>query len=260
MPARTAIYANGVDLCDTYGMVITSAPGLWDSFVLQDQSVAIPRRMGELQTSADPVVPAREFTLAYAMRASSVAARIANEDAIAQLLYGSLVEIVRVDLATRARYGRVQRYTMMPTGAAFVSPEAKGEIVVRCLDPLAYELALTTIAFGSTRTALPSGTTPFSPRTLIANATAGSLVNFTLTQRSPAGDVVATMGLTGTLLTGEYLDIDHALMSIAKVDASGTRTSARSWLTSGTYFVFRPGDTIEVDKGSGSALYWKSYF
>lgn len=258
--ANTAITVDGVDICADYNMQLHSAPGLWNSLAGQDESIAIPRRAGELLTAADPVIGARDFTLEFMKRATSVAQRIADEDALGALCYGRVVELIRSDLVARARYGRVQQLEISPRGAQLAALVSAITIHVRCHDPLAYEIAPTTIAFGTTRTAIPAGNTPFAPRTLIANPTASTLTNFTLTQRNAGGDVVATMVLTGGLLTGEYLDLDHALMTINKVNASGTRSSARSWLTSGTYLTLRPGDQLEVDKGSGIAVYNKAYF
>lgn len=257
---RTAINVNGVDVCETYSMVVTEAPGLWDGFALQDQAVQIPRRIGAIVTDPDPVVPAREFTVRMVMRATTMATRIANEVALNQLCFGSLCEFVRVDATTLARYGRVQRLAIAPTGPEFIATSSKIEMVVKCFDPLAYELNPSNYAFLTTRTAIPGGNTAFSPRTVISNTTAGDLTNFTIIHRGPNGTAIATMVLTGTLATGEMLDVDHGAQQIAKISATNVRTSARSWLTSGTYFVMRNGDTLEVDKGVGLATYWKSYY
>lgn len=257
--ARTMISANGKSLAD-YGFHVTAAPNLWDGFSVQDIAVQIPRRMGELITSIDPKVPGRDFTIEGLLVAATATARIAQEDALNLALYGSLLEITRIDLTSRARYGRAQQVVIAPVAPEFRALQSRVTIRVRCADPLAYDLTPTVIAFTTTPTTIPLGTTPLAPRILIANATAGTLTNFVLTQRTAELTSIATMTLTGALLTGEYLDVDHGLMSINKVDGSGVRTSARSWFTAGSYFVLRPGDTLEVDKGSGSALYYKSYF
>lgn len=257
--ARTMISVNGKSLAD-YGAHVTAAPGLWDGFSAQDVAVQIPRRMGELITATDPIVPAREFTIEGLLVAASLSARLSAQDSMNAALYGSTLEIVGVDQTTRARYGRAQRLTFAPVAPEFRAKEAKFTIAIRCADPLAYELSPTIVSFTTTRTTIPIGTTPLGPRIIIANATAGTLTNFVLTQRSADGTSIATMTLTGSLLTGEYLDVDHGLMAINKVDGSGVRTSARSWFTAGSYFVIRSGDTLEVDKGQGSALYYKSYF
>ena len=256
--ARTMISASGQSLAD-FGFTVTAAPKLWDGFTLQDSAVQIPRRMGELITSTDPRVPARDFTIEGVLAAATAAARIAQEDALNLALYGSTIELTRVDLPTRARYGRVQMLSIAPVEPEFLATESRVKIHVRCADPLAYELTPTVIAFTTTAPPIPLGTAPLAPRILLANATAGTLSNFIIAQRSADGTSIATMTLTGSLLTGEYLDVDHGLMAINKVDGSGVRTSARSWFTAGSYFVLRAGDTLEVDKGSGSALYYKSY-
>lgn len=256
--ARTMISTNGKSLAD-FGFTVTAAPNLWDGFTLQDLAVQIPRRMGELLTSVDPRMSGRDFTIEGVLAAATAAARIAQEDALNAALYGSTIELTRVDLPSRARYGRVQQLTIAPVAPEFIAKQSRVTIRVRCADPLAYELTPTVIAFTTTATTIPLGTAPLAPRILLANATAGTLSNFVITQRSADGTSIATMTLTGSLLTGEYLDVDHGLMAINKFDGSAVRTSARSWFTAGSYFVLRAGDTLEVDKGSGSALYYKSY-
>lgn len=256
---NTSITIDGVDVCADYSCQVSELEGLWAGYEAQHQSLHVPRRMGELLTAADPVVAPRDGKIKLLMRATSVAQRLANEDAIAALGYGSTVEIIRSDLTTRALYGRLTQCFPVPRGARLAALVSDITIGVRCLDPLAYEVGLSTYGFGSTRTAMPGGNTPWSPRTIISNTTGAGLTNFTLTQRNAAGDVVATMVLTGTLASGDELHVEHALMSILK-KVSNVFSTARSWLTSGTYFVLRPGDTLEVDKGSGSAFYWKSYF
>jgi hypothetical protein len=132
-------------------------------------------------------------------------------------------------------------------------------LVFLCPDPLSYATSLSTVSFGATPTSMPLGTAATSPRTFIANATAGTLTDFTLTQYDASGNVLATMVLTGALLTGESLDIDHAGQEVTHIDASAVRTSARSWLTSGTYFVMHNGDQLGVNQGSGLAQYLKAY-
>jgi hypothetical protein len=257
--AAGVLFINGRDVT-TVGFALMEAPtqgGVARTYA----TAAIPGRMGSVLTQADPLVAPRTLTFKglIGTPVSTLATLDAAIDTIKAWCAAGLVEIRHVYNTTKLWYGYLaddtgiqQQELTVLDGYAYIT------LTFLCPDPLAYALSMSTVSFGAAGTTLPLSTAALSPRTFITNATAAPLVNFTLTQTDAAGNVIATMTLTGSLATGEQLDIDHAAMSIWKMDAAGVRTSARSWFTAGTYFTLHAGDRLKVNQGSGLAQYWKA--
>jgi len=118
-----------------------------------------------------------------------------------------------------------------------------------------YYAAGNVVSFVDTGAASTAGTPP------TINTALPSVTNPVLTYRNSGGDVVQAMTFTGTLAAGESLDVNCLLMQINRTSAAGGRTSARSWLTAGTYFSVRSSDghqpnavypTLEVSATGGT--------
>ena len=258
--AAGMLYLNGLD-CETVGFSLMEAPvigGVNRTF----HAVTIPRRAGQVVTQVDPDIAPRTLTIKgrIGSAASTYATLDASIDAIRAAIGAGLVEIKHVYNTAKAWYGYLasdaaiqQEVLTLLDGYALLT------VTFVCFDPYAYAVTPSIVGFNATATAIPLGTQPISPKTIISNVTGGTLTNFTLTQRNAAGTTVQSLVLTGSLLTMERLEIDHLLCQINKYDASNVKTSARSWRTSGDYFVLHAGDTLDVDKGTGQALYWKAY-
>jgi hypothetical protein len=237
------IFVDGTDL-STLGFVMSESADLWNGFTLTDQLVELPGVMGAQLTSADARVPAREMTLDGVILAASAAARLAEEDQLNALLFGRTIEVRRIDLTARARYGRVQSVLLQPTAPGFLAKGGKCQLKLTCPDPLAYALGdlAAPISFGSTPVPIPLGSAPCAPRILITNTTGGTVSSRVLSVLTAGGELVGSMTLTGALLVGESLDIDHAEQLITKVTTAGVRSSARAWITAGGWLVLRPSD------------------
>lgn len=243
MGARTMLFLDGVDL-GALGFVQSRSSDLWNGFALADQLVELPGVMGGLLTSADARVPVRESTIEFTLLAGSVAARLAAEDQLNAFLFGRTIEVRRVDLTTRVRYGRVQSLAIEPSAPRYLARDSAGQLKLLFPDPLAYTLGdlAAPIAFGSASVPIPTGSAPCAPRLILTNTTGGTVSSRVVSALNAAGDVVASMTLTGALLAGESLDVDHAEQLITHVTAAGVRTSARSWFTAGSWLVLRPSD------------------
>lgn len=242
MGARTMHYVDGVDL-STLGFVMRASPDLWNGFQLTDSLLELPGVMGAMLTSPDARVPVREATIEGTILAGSVAARLAFEGQLNAFFYGRTLELRQVDTITLARYARVQQLLLQPAEPSFLAKGGKCQIKVIFPDPLCYTLGdlASPIAFGSTAVAIPMGSAPCAPRLLITNTTGGTVSSRVVTMLTAGGDAVATMTLTGALLSGESLDVDNAEQVIAKVTTAGVRSEARSWMT-GRWLVLRPSD------------------
>ena len=243
MNARTTLILDGVDL-GTLGIVQSGSDDLWDGFSVTDRVIDLPGRIGAMLTSGDGRVPARQATITIAILADSVAARLAVEDQLNALLFGRTIEVRQVDRATRARYGRVQRVRIKPPPPRYLARDSEGTLEIVFPDPLAYTLGdlASPIAFGSTPVAVPTGSAACAPRTLITNTTGATVSSRVLSVLNAAGDPVFSMTLTGALLSGESLDVDHAEQEITKVTTAGVRSSGRAFFTAGRYLVLRPSD------------------
>lgn len=242
MGARTMHYVDGVDL-STLGFVQSGSGGLWNGFQLTDSLLELPGVIGAMLTSPDGRVPQREATIEGKILADSLMARLAYEDQLNAWLYGRTLEMRMVDRITVARYGRVQGVLFDPPAPRYLARDTDCQIKVLFPDPLAYTLGdlASPIAFGSAAVAIPTGSAPCAPRLLITNTTGGTVSSRVVSVLTAGGDTVATMTLTGALLSGESLDADNAEQVIAKVTTAGVRSEARSWMT-GRWLVLRPSD------------------
>lgn len=118
-------------------------------------------------------------------------------------------------------------------------------------------------ALSTSRLSCPLGTAPSKP--VIVLSTGGSataVVNPVITIRDAGGNVVQTMGFTGSIAQNDFWRIDAFRAQVTKSVAGTTSDGASLW-TSGDYPVLRPADgwfessawsTIELSSSSGTAV------
>jgi len=269
------LYLNRYDV-ESIGFSLMETPdlgGVRGSF----PTVDIPGRIGAALGSYDMTIAPRTVTIRGLVGSSNAAYTtvMALLDAIKSICGQGLVEITHAYDVTRSWYGYLQDSSMMQAAVPTVTD---GFAVITldflCPDPLAYTLADggSPIAFGLTRVAMPIGTAPVAPRTLITNTTPATISSRIITYRNASGRVIQTMTLAGNLLSGESIDVDHAEMIIALFAVDGTRTggaTARAYFTAGGYIVMRPRDgdalslvypTLELNTAeTAQAFYQRSW-
>lgn len=268
MSASTVVWIDGINLASTFGLHLQRVSGN-DSLVVQaDRTVNVPGLRGAVLAATDPDVATRELVLEGNLVASSAAARETSLAALKALCGPGQHEVVFYGTSTRAYYGRVQAIEASPFPMQFLQAALGVTIRILCLDPLAHDLDLSVISFGSVLTAMPLGTGPSAPVLHIVGGIGGA-VNPTITYANAGGDTIWTMALTGTIAAGDHVRIDCALQNLTK-SVSGVIGDARSWLTSAPprYIVLRPEDgdysascwpQLKVSAGSGYAIYNRTW-
>lgn len=254
---------NGTDLA-SLGLEITEAPDWLDAPKWSQDLATIPGRVGGV-FSGPVKVGARDLGLVGVLRAATLSARRTAEDAIKDLLAGTVA--LQVDDGVnpvREIRGVCYQSTFRALGHPLV-PLVHGAVslALTCPDGMWRDPAVRVIGFGASATALPLGTGPSTPIVRLF----GAATNPTLTYRAASGVVVATMAFTATLGASDYLEIDASRATITRSTA-GVVTNGMSLLTSGSFFALDPRDgsygasswpTLEVSAGTGEAIYVRQW-
>jgi hypothetical protein len=262
MATTDVVYVNGRDI-DDLGLVVLEYGDRWAG-PSYDRGAAQPfGSLGSWPASEATVAP-KVIRLQTALEGVTRANRQASIDNIRNHFRG-LLEVKFGDSEDRVIYGIVEASPGSGrwTGLGEIKADVALEFNIVCYNPLFWDTTGSIIAFGSTRVEVPVGSAPSGGIIYLM----GAATNPTITYRNHDGDSVETMGFTVTLGATEYLEINLDTLSIVKV-SSGTRTDGDALLTSGWFFSVDPADgdventsypTLEVDQGSATINYWKTY-
>lgn len=181
----------------------------------------------------------RTLTLVLDLRPALVSLRPALIDALTRRLSG-VVEIVRSDAPDRAWWGELVGADAEVPAGNLVNPLTLLTLTFRLPDPRRFDRETIPRALSATPVACPVGTGVSAPVIRLFGA-ATPVVNPSVVLRSPAGQELARLPLTGSLGSNTWLDIDTTSQWLHLV-SSGTRTVALSWLGVGTWPLLDPQD------------------
>lgn len=175
---------------------------------------------------------ARSITLTIDVRPALMTHRPGVLDAITRRLAGVL-EIVRDDAPDRAWYGVLQSTKADVPAGNLVNPLTILDLTFLVPDPRRIDRETQLRTLSATPVACPTGTGASAPRVRLFGA-ATPVVNPSIVLRSPGGEILSTLSLTGSLGANTWLDVDCATEWL-HLWSSGTRTSALAWLAGGAF-------------------------
>jgi phage-related protein len=205
------------------------------------------------------------------VRSTAPVDRAATIDNLARRLKGLLL-LRTDDQPDREVYCTCSNIEVALYSGAYALGTVSVTITLRAIDPTRYEREARIYALTTARTVLPVGTVPSAPVVYVYGANP-SVTDPQLILRNASGDEIQRLTLTGTLATNDALVVDCARQTIALYVAGVLQTginSGNAWLTSGTFPVLDPEDTLdgdlltlELDAASGTptglALYRRGF-
>ncbi len=242
---------NSVDVA-SYGYTIWDLPDNWDAPSQSYDEVTIPGQDGNIETTVEPVLAPRDFTITGSLAGASASAFESAFDTLKLALYGSTLTLIGGNQSTRQRTGR---FSSMTSSLYALMAAGRVDIKVHCRNPLAYDTSTTT-ATGSVNTDIACALGTYKSRPVI---TLTGATNPSLTYKNSGGSSVATLSITGT----GTIVIDCSLRTVT---IGGVRTD--SALTGGDFFALNPQDgvyatstwpTVRSNSGSVSIAYSKAY-
>ena len=266
--ASGGMTVNGTDL-ETLGVTVRSATGRRDGLSFGDPERPTPRSMGRLLPKRRGEATPRVIDVRGHQVGTDLADLRKNLRDLRALLTGGYqsgdpLEVSFADDPNRIFYALLDRMRPRALDPALTSPKQQLEIRLRCDDPLLYDASLSTVDFSTGQPDVPLGSGPSAPIITLT----GPATDPTVTFRDSSGSVVATIGLTVTLASGEKAIIDCRKHYVT--DPSDTN-HLNDWWTSGQFFEMDgsahgggedgPYPTLEVDVSVGSAIaeYRKSW-
>jgi hypothetical protein len=175
---------------------------------------------------------ARTLILSVDVRPAAITNRPAVLDALTRRLAGVL-EIVRDDAPQRAWYGVLQQVTAEMPAGNLVNPLTVLDLTFAVPDPRRVDRDTQLRALSATPVACPTGTGTSAPTVRLFGAST-AVVDPVVVLRSPGGETLSTLTLTGSLGSNTWLDIDCASEWLYLYTA-GTRTNALAWLAGGAF-------------------------
>jgi phage-related protein len=245
---------NGVDI-KSVGFKLREPRGVWDLPSYAKDTTTIPGKPGQVAPESSTVkISSRMVDLVGTLVGSTRADFLSKLDQMKALITKTPLVVVLAEQPTRQYVARPLGAGMTPTGPVLLQRQQEFTITMVCDDPYARDTTDQVVAFGAA-TPIPLGTAPSGGVITITGGT-----NPTITYRDSAGNVVQTMGFTGTG-SPLVIDLDQFLASVGGVNAIDK-------LTSGSFIELSPLDgdyatsawpTLEVDSGTGSITYRRAY-
>lgn len=234
------VWINDVDLGD-YGFVLGQNPAHANTPDLSDASAPLLGQLGPTWLGEPSQAAARKFLVAGHLLTASQAVLLANLDALKALAGAGAVRLRFADRPTQ-EFRDARLVSFAPTARAAILSALASDLAIsfECVDPLRYDVQPLGVAVSTARAALPIGTAASFPVITIHGGGA-SLTNPVLTYRNASGDIVTTMGFTGTLGANDFLIIDAVRCQVTK-SVAGVQSDALSWWTSGDFPVVRGAD------------------
>lgn len=254
------VYVNDIDVESITGVTIANMEQWASGIRFARPGIGVPGRVGQIVAAGQATAEPRVVTLALLITAATVAARDAVLTSVMDLFHG-IVELRFGDAPDKVIEGVLSSESVAGAAGrwAFAFPDLLLTLEIICHDPSKRDRYVQSAAFGASAIAIPLGTLASVGTILIM----GAATNPVLTYRSGSGLSVQTMSFTATLTTAEYLEIDLARETVARV-SSGTRVVNLALWTAGDFPVLDPADgaaTLEVTPGSAILYHhrrWRS--
>lgn len=269
----TSVYVGGVDL-SSLGFVCARVAGALAPAVERPPTAVAPGRFGERVTGAAATVPPRRITLTGTVLASSAAA---YDTAVRDLLAacagaasGPTSAAVTLTLAPAVGVAPAVQYTAYLTGATSAErdgiylPGGPVTLVFECPDPIAVDVAETSVALSTSIVRCALGTVRSNPVLSLA----GPFTARSVTLTDGAGATRGTLTITApgsTVLTGHTVEVDTDAETVTHVHG-GARDPHAAWLTAGDFFWLDPQHVaggvnpgLALGAGTGSVTYRKAY-
>lgn len=242
------------------GLTLEEGGPIQPALRLTRESQSMPGRVGGLPAPYANIED-RIFRFVSRVRTSSVAARIAVMDGLADALRGQ-VEIRDVQSPDRVTRGTVQIFEAQMPSPAFVNNTP--QVVVEIRTPSArWDTSSSSRVLSTTPVQIPCGTLPHRGRIFLTGVAAGAIsTEVRFKYRGISGALLKELVVLPSLASGEYAIIDLDAQQIQKVTTSNVYSDVESWITSGDYLTISPRDgnrsmgvwpTLEIT--AGAALY-----
>lgn len=193
----------------------------------------------------------RQVPIACFLPSATPVARRLQLDAIAADLAGTFS--VRVnDALERELLGILTGLDGNPVRPRLTRPNALPDFLILCPDPIWRDtVEQQTAAIGGAAAVIPCGSHPHLGRTWVQDAASSR----TLTLRNGRGESLRTLTLTGTLTAGQYLEVDHELQTVTRIDGLTRTDVTDTWAPAdAAYFVFDPADRPRLQHGGTGDL------
>jgi phage-related protein len=265
MPRLTpTLYLNDWDTARA-GFVVSSWTGIGEPAAQFHEEIEVLGRAGAVLVDGRPRVRVREIEVTVALLGDTAALARTALDKLHGLVGSGVVELRMSPWPDRVYRGKLTRADIRFTAPQAASRIASGTIQFRCQDPYAYDRrgVVVNVAATSTRYAAPLGTAPSAPIVRFH----GSATNPAIRVRRADGTVAGELGLTVTLGTNDWLEVDMGRQTLTR-STDGVVTDAIATALSGDFFALDPawGDpmnavypTLEVTSGTAQARYWRAY-
>jgi len=231
------------------------------TLTFRDEVTDLPGRVGTISLARESESTPRRIVLETIGRGTSAANLQTRLREIRQRFSEGEIEVRFQDDIEKLFYCKLESIDVTGIAPMIPQPNHNLRITLLAQDPLIYDRNATVAGFSAVAGELPLGTAPTFPIVRIS----GAVTNPVLTYKDFAGNTEQTFGLTVTLASGEFREIDMDKSTI--VDEAGL--NAISEKSSGDFFSFDPEDAAEEDgpyptiscspDANCDALYRKAY-
>lgn len=233
---------NGTDLSD-FGLILEDVQPWLSGLKLTRALTAMPGFTGSIPSDA-ATVESRLVTLSTYANTLSFAARTALQDALADLFSNGMNEITSPDQPSRVMRGFYLGTETDIAAPRLLSTDGRFRVSWLCPDPTKYDREPRGLTLGTTPVLVPAGTLPMGGVWRVMGPLSGAI---TMTYRALTGIPLGAFTVSGTLTSGEYLDVDLDRREITKYSSVGVASDAYAWKSSTAYwFRLDAGDSVRV--------------
>lgn len=249
-------YVNGERL-DLLGFRATPAPaGRRTGIAIERTALTLPGVAGEVAPGHSPSARARTIVIPGVVRGTSLSNALDRARQIVALCGRGPVTLRCVDATDRVIVGVLDGDTVVEAAQpalAATQPWVSVTLRFRCAEPYWRDVTPQQLAIGQTAVACPLGYGAPSPWVLdIFGSDAGTVTDPQVIYKDAAGNTVASLTLTGTLVwasdaTARYQISTEGLVPRVRKLIAGVWTDTDSALTAGGTFMLSPHDGWPVD-------------
>lgn len=250
---------SGVPIEDR-GFTLTNARG-WQSLPQRNfQRAALLFRDGEKVLGATAMTSPRIIGLSTLARRLTLTQR---DTLLTTALreWAGLLEVISADAPDKMCHGILETADAIVHAPAFLASSSqhavKPDLVIRCDDPLKYDLAPSSVSINAVNTpvALPVGLASARMRKLVIYLYGAFTTPITLILKNAGGDELARMTISTAATSSEYVVVDCDAFTITKY-SGGVATDVTGTLDiTHTFFEIAHQDTptLQTDKGTATA-------
>jgi hypothetical protein len=246
------LFINNRDIETDFGIVVTGMNGFPGAMSMAPRDVPLvtgPEMPGGM---LDPKLVRRQSLTSSSKTPAEIdgmidVATIGAANALLDNLKNTLgdgeVQIITAYAPDRYCMAIVETFDGQPYQKDFLNGVVTIQMIFTVKDGLAFRLNPDGYALSTARAYCPIGTAPCKPViNLSTGGSATSVVNPVINILNAAGDVVQSIGLTGTIAQNDFWRIDCELAQISKSISGAALVDGGALLTSGDYLVLRPAD------------------